>query len=309
MTTEKDGAGKDAKTQEELYNEAWNDAEVGEGKPDDKKPDNPEPELSAKPKDEVKPEGEQTGLPEKPQTPPENAEHGDAQSVLKALKDTKAYATKLAQDKAALEKEVAELKAGRGSQQRVDEAKNALGATLDEVTGKVYEDYPELKGVLDPVIAVTKKLSSEMESLKKATETSQKEREESAKREEAKREFETVVKPAIVAEIPDFDKFMAENSDKLITWGEAQTEAIKTALFSSKSPKDIVWAINEYKKFLASGDADKAKKEQEKKAEAIKNTSATLRGGGSKPPFQSQDKSSADDWEEAGKQLEKQGIK
>jgi chromosome segregation ATPase len=311
MTTEKDGAGEQDKTQEELYNEAWNEAEVGEGKPDDKKPDNPEPELSAKPEDAAKPEGAQDGLPEKktvepePQTPPKNPEHGNLQSVEKALKDTKAYATKLAQDKAALEKELTELKAGRGSAEAVNKAKDDLDATVEEL----YQDYPELKKVLDPVVSMTKKLTTEMESLKKATEVSQKEREEREKREETKREFETAIKPEIVKAIPDFDKFMAEHANDLMTWGEAQTEAIKTALFSSKSPRDIVWAITEYKKSLDSGDAEKAKAEQQKKAEAIKNASATLRGGGSKPPFQRQEKSSADDWEEAGKLLEKQGIK
>ena len=309
MKTEKDGAGKDAKTQEELYNEEWQKAEEGEaGKPDDKKPDNPEPEPKPEPESEAKPKSEQEGLPEKPQTPPINAEHGDNQSVLKALKDTKAYATKIAQEKSALEKELAELKAGRGSHEAVDKAKDALDATLEKVTDEIYQDYPELKKVLDPVISVTKKLSSEMETLKKATESSAKEREVREKREEAKREFETVIKPEIVKEIPDFDKFMAEHANDLMTWGEAQTEAIKTALFSSKSPRDIVWAVTEYKKFIASGDAEKTKAEQKKKAEAIKSASATLRGGGSKPPFGSQ-QSSTDDWEEAGKLLEKQGIK
>ena len=312
MTTEKDGAGNQDKTQEELYNEEWQKAEAGEaGKPDDKKPDNPESKPDNKPSDDVGPEGAQEGLPEKkddeaaPQTHPKNPEHGNLQSIEKALKDTKAYATKLAQDKSALEKELAELKAGRGSAEAVNKAKDDLDATVEEL----YQDYPELKKVLDPVVSMTKKLSTEMESLKKATELSQKEREEQEKRVEAKREFETVIKPEIVKEIPDFDKFMGEHANDLMTWGEAQTEAIKTALFSSKSPRDIVWAITEYKKSLASGDAEKAKAEQKKKAEAVKTATSTLRGGGSKPPFQGQEKSSADDWEEAGKLLEKQGIK
>jgi hypothetical protein len=60
MTTEKDGAGKQDKTQEELYNEEWQKAEAGEaGKPDDKKPDNPESKPDNKPSDDVGPEGAQ----------------------------------------------------------------------------------------------------------------------------------------------------------------------------------------------------------------------------------------------------------
>jgi hypothetical protein len=43
-----------------------------------------------------------------------------------------------------LKKELAELKAGRGSQEAVNKAKDDLDATVEEL----YQDYPELKKVL-----------------------------------------------------------------------------------------------------------------------------------------------------------------
>jgi hypothetical protein len=55
----------------------------------------------------------------------------------------KAWATKVAMEKAALEKELASLKAGGGSKQEVEDAKNNLGETrkaLDEKIKKALDN-------------------------------------------------------------------------------------------------------------------------------------------------------------------------
>ena len=248
-----------------------------EDKSEDKKEDPPAP------KDDNPPEGEgepKTGDPEQGAAPEAKA---DDAGIAKALKDTKAWATKLAQEKKELEKQLEALRAGGGTKQEVEDAKANLGETrkaLDEKIKKASEDYPELKDVLDLMAKTSQEALSKAENFDRF-------KAEEAKRAEARAHFENEVEPEIKKVHPDFRE-VAFSKDYM-DWLDKQSPAMQYAGMNSLDPRDICMTLTEYKKFKASPDADKAKANDAQRQAGVRQNLASMRGGGSgsgksKPP-------------------------
>jgi len=232
-----------------------------------------DPDLTPVSKEPVK---EDDGEPEAGDGPEnEDSPKEDPAKLAKALKDTKSWGTKLAMEKAALEKEVAELKAGGSSKEKIEAAKASIGETwkvLDDKIKKASEDYPELKEVLD-LLAKTS-----YEGLSKAQDFEKVSKEEGEKLELRKR-FETEIEPVIVAVHPDFRKVAF--SKEYMVWVGKQSPATQYAAMNSLDPEDIIGTITRFKKANAGGEVEKQRLEEEKRKKGLKENLSTVRGGGS----------------------------
>lgn len=306
MTTEKKD---EAKTPDEQYDEAWNEGE-------EKKPD-PKPEDEAEKEKEgeaiPKPGDDMTQLPaaekkeEQPQQVPPSPPK-PLEGVEKALHDTKAYATRLADENAKLRKTLdgakseAAIAAAKESQKK---AETDLRKSLDEA----YKDYPELKDALDTITGQLKSVTEKLSAREQADEAAERSRTE---RDVIRTTFERDVKPEVVRIHPDFDVIVKDPQGDFFKWAEKQSPAIKAAVFDSMIPSDINWAVGEYKKARSSGDIAAMRAKEEAKKENNINLAHGLKGGPSGIPssVKKDDKSSYDDgWEAAGKILEKQGVR
>lgn len=219
-------------------------------------------------KDDGKPEGGDAPAAEEPSKE-------DPAKLAKALKDTKSWGTKLAMEKAALEKEVAELKAGGSSKEKIAQAQASIGETrkiLDDKIKKASEDYPELKEVLD-LLATTS-----YEGLSKAKDFEKNSKEEAEKL-EARETFETTVAPKIAEAHSDWKKVAF--SKEYMAWIETQSPATIFAATKSLDPDDIIGTITKFKKANAGGEVEKQRLAEEKRQKGIKDNLSTVRGGGS----------------------------
>lgn len=234
----------------------------------------PEAKKEDPPAKEDAPKGD--GKPEDGDDPaPEDSPKEDPAKLAKALKDTKSWGTKLAMEKSALEKELAELKAGGSSKEKIEAAKASIGETrkiLDEKIKKASEDYPELKEVLD-LLATTS-----YEGLSKAQDFEKISKEEGEKL-ELRKHFEAEVEPAILAVHPDFRKVAF--SKEFMAWVEKQSPATQYAAMNSLDPEDIIGTLSKYKKANAGGEIEKQRLAEEKRQKGIKDNLSTVRGGGS----------------------------
>lgn len=290
---------------EKEYDQAWVDADStnkdGDGT-DNENHDDPQDGLPPK-----KDEGEAQKSEENQDTQKISKEHGDVESVEKALKDTKIYATKLAQEKAELERKLRAFEEGKATEKEVLDAKLKLQDAkdnLDDIKARIYEDYPELKDLFDPLIDSNRALKKEITELKtkSVAET------EKDQKEKALDHFNSKVKPAVLEKHKDFDSIIKD--DSYWQWADEQRPALKVAALHSSDPDDIVWAISEYKKYKFSDAAKdvKTRQDQEKKQRLI--NAQSLRGGGT--PFTGGNSSNPDDydsaWNEAGNTLLKEGV-
>jgi hypothetical protein len=214
----------------------------------------------------------------------------------KALKDTKAWATKLAQENAELRRIVDSFSKGNASIGDVRDAQE----NFDKAREMLYEDYPEFRDVLEPLIRDIVEIKSK-------------------KQEESMHEhFERHIKPQIVAVHPDFDSIVITEKDgkkvaneEYFAWAEKQRPSLRFAAIQSNDAEDIIYAITEYKKFKASPDVESFKRKQEKQIKDKFTNTQTLRGGSTPFPAGAK-KGNPDDydsgWEEAEAILKKQGI-
>jgi hypothetical protein len=277
---------KDASEVSEEYKVEFNKLAAGEepSKDEPKKEDPPKEEpapeaegesADAAPQDDAEPSGSDEPKTEESaqdDAPPAKADEG---GVVKALKDTKAWATKLAMEKATLEKELAAYKAGGASQESVKKAEVEAGETrkvLEEKIKKASEDYPELTEVLDLLAKTSEQALSKAENFDRLATAE-------AKRAEAREHFEAKVEPEIVKVHPDFRQVAF--SKEYLDWANAQSPAIQFAAMNSLDPRDISMTLTEYKKYKASGSAEKAKSDDEKRQKGIRENLSSLRGGGS----------------------------
>ena len=242
--------------------------EEGEPESGEKKED-AEPSKDEPAKSEGEPKTEKSEQDAEPEP------KGDDAGIAKALKDTKAWATKLSMEKADLEKRIAALELGGGDKEKVEEAKAAAGETkkvLEEKIKKASEDYPELKEVLDLMAkASTEALSKAQDFDRKSAQA-----DEIAKK---RQHFEAEVEPEIVKAHPDFRKVAF--SKEYTNWLEKQSPAMQYAGFNSIDSRDISMTLTEFKKFRASGDSEKAKAEDEKRQKGLRENLSSVRGGGS----------------------------
>lgn len=242
--------------------------ELEDSKPEVKKEDSPAPNDD-EPSGEGEPKAEESEQGAAPEAKAEDA------GIAKALKDTKAWATKLAQEKKELEKQLETLKAGSGDRQEIETAKANLGETrkaLDEKIKKASEDYPELKEVLDLMAKTSSEALSKAENFDRF-------KAEEAKRAEARTHFESEIAPLIKEVHSDWKEVAF--SKEYEEWIKTQPPYMQNAGFNSLDPRDISMTITEFKKFKASPDAEKAKANDALKKEGVRQNLGSMRGGGS----------------------------
>lgn len=246
---------------------------------EDKKGEEPPAEDAKQPKQEPKQEEEPPAEePEKGETP-KAEDKGEDAGVQKALKDTKAWATRLAQENAEYKRIIAKFEAGKASGKEVDDAGKGIEKTKSELASKVnkvYEDYPELKDVLDPLISMADTLSTKFNQME---EQGKQERE----RAEMRSFFEKEVEPKVLEKHPDFGKIKTDEA--FFAWAEKQRPSLRTAAMYSLDPDDLIFAVGEYKKFLGTPAAGSLKEEQDKKKAGVRQNLSSMSGTGSKPPL------------------------
>jgi chromosome segregation ATPase len=235
--------------------------------------------------------------------------HGTVESLEKALKDTKKYAGNLQAEVNDLKTKVDAFEKGKATAEEVEEAKRAVKDAqdnLDEIKEKVYEDYPELKALIDPLIEHNRELKKQVEGIKEKDEESHKQDAEKDARQKAVNHFNENIKPKILVDHSDFDGIMKD--PEYWSWADQQRPSLKTAAAFSDDPDDINYALTEFKKFKHSDEAEALRtKDKEKRDKKLKNAQ-TIRGGAT--PFQAKGKADEDDydggWAEAGKVLDKE---
>lgn len=216
-------------------------------------------------------------------------DHGSIEAVTKALKDTQSYATKLSQEIAELKKSKTEGTEAEiaAQQKKTDDAK----ADLDAIANSIYEDYPELKALVDPLLAKTRSLESEVTTLKKGKEVDA----EKEARARAKETFETTVKPKILEKHKDFDAII--KTEAYWKWANEQRPGIRFMAMDSDNPDDISTALNEYKKSgLYKADIDQIKEKDRTKRDNLINAQA-LRGGSTSFPAPKTPDTGKDDYD------------
>jgi hypothetical protein len=261
--------GQGVKTEEEKEYEAGFSAAVEGGK--DKGLPHPHPDPL--------PEGE--GEKGEEQAPKETVQVAEeTKGIEKALKDTKAHATKLSQENSQLKRKLEAFEKGEATRAEVDAAKKAVQEAkdnLDEAKGRIYSEYPELKEVLDPLIETTRSLKREVETFKNAkAQDAERER-----RQTALDHFNANVKPRVMETHPDFDSIVKDPN--YWSWAEAQRPALRTAAMDSPDPEDIRWALTEFKRFKASDEAKAVRQKDEKDKQTKLLNAMSIRGGGGAP--------------------------
>ena len=271
---------KDDKTPEQEYEAEFDKLSEGKDPEPEVSPKQEEIEHEEKPEekksDDAAPEGEEASKeePEVEEKPEPKPEPEEGKGMAKALKDTKAWATKVSQENSELKRLIEELRAGKATQEQVDDAKAKVGETrkaLDAKLAKVTEDYPELKDVLDPLVDMVDTLTGEVKNLKSISD-------EEKRIIEKRQKFEAEVAPKI-AEVHEDWKQVAF-SPEYMEWVKAQPPAIQNAAMNSLDPRDIAYTITEFKKFKVSPEAAKAKDEEAKRKDAVKKNLSSMRGGG-----------------------------
>ena len=299
------------------YERAWQEVSGEEGKPDEKESE----------KEAEKPEQAQT----QEEAPQQQTEPGTEQrteeriaGIEKALKDTKAWATRLAQENAELKRTIEAYEKGQASRQDVEAQKKAVEDarkgyeqaqdSLESIKKRVYEDYPELQDLLDPMFEMTQSMKSELEEIKREQQLRQQE----AERARALEEFELRVKPQVMKVHPDFEEIIFQRgedgrmmlNDEYFQWAMQQRPSLRFAATESSDPQDIIWAISEFKKFKGTPEAEEFRHRQQAEKEKKRVAAAAVPpGSGPAMPISAAGGPSEDDydaaWAEATRKLEK----
>jgi hypothetical protein len=235
--------------------------------------------------------------------------YGSIASMEKALDDTKRYAHKLEAEKAELARQLAEVQKGNATQADVDKATQAVKnaqSDLDAIKARVYEDYPELQQLIDPILDRNRELETKVISLEDA----QTKIIEDDRKKALLNNFNQNVKPKVIEVHKDFDEIM--QSERYWLWAERQRPALKTAALDSPDPDDIIWAVSEFKKSVAAQQIPGIRdKENNNRGTRLKNAQ-TLRGSSLSFPQGTSKEVDPNDydagWEQAEETLRKQGI-
>ena len=321
MDKEKDGLKEgQAKVleDEKEYTEAWAELDKAEGEKDGGVPLKPAESDDAVEGLPARAPNEDAATADKK---PVSETYGSVEAMEKSIKDTKSALTRVQMEKADLEQKLAAFEKGRATSDDVDAARKAVQSAQDSLAGiekvkaAVYEDYPEFKELIDPLIDLNKNLAAEINTLRAG-------REANEKREEldgAYEHFNTHVRPKVLISHPDFDSVLTiekdgkkVRNDEYFEWAEIQRPALRFAAMGSNDPDDIISAVTEFKKFKASPEAEVFRKKKEKQTKEKITNSQTLRGGSMPFPAGSSKAGDPEDynsgWDEAGSLLKKQGI-
>jgi hypothetical protein len=266
-------------TAQEQFDEAWDKLDA-EDKQGEKAEANPGLSADPDPEDE-KPADDATNLPGDSASLKNETEQQAESAEAKALKDTKAWATKLSQENAELKRLIAE---GATKKEVAEQEKAVEGAKAnisDDTLSTVFREYPELKDVLTPLLDTVKSLQAETETFKKDKQLTAEEAEKKAKQ-EALEHFENQIIPKVTEGPdghPDFKEIIG-NAD-FFEWAEKQRPGLQTAALRSNDPEDIKWALTQYKKDRAMPEAANLKRQEEEKRKQKLNNQMSLRGGSS----------------------------
>lgn len=289
-------------TRDELLDQEWDKLEAEEKAADTRAEDAGLP-VDADPED-TENEPDAKAAPDDSDTlKKESEQHESAEA--KALKDTKAWATKLAQENAELKRLVADgaTKTEIAVQEKsVERQKQAIS---DETLATVYREYPELKEVLNPLLDTLKGLQEETEATKKQRAEAA-DQAEKRRKQDALDHFESTIMPKVLEVHSDFKEIIADSA--YFEWAEKQRPGLKTAALQSNDPDDIKWAVSEYKKTLAGNEAAKMRQTEEEKRKQKLNNQMTLRGGSSAITT-GKAKADPNDYDSAWEQAEKEDRK
>lgn len=265
-------------SREDQFNDEWDRLEAEENKGNEAKTDdglsNQDPE-----EDETTPDAKATS--DDSEALKKETEQQAETAEAKALKDTKAWATKLSQENAELKRLIAE---GATKKEVAEQEKAVEGAKAnisDDTLSTVFREYPELKDVLTPLLDTVKTLQAETETFRKDKQLSAEEADKKAKK-EALDHFENQIMPKVTEGPdghPDFKEIIG-NADFFL-WAEQQRPGLQTAALRSNDPEDIKWALTQYKKDRAMPEAANLKKQEEEKRKQKLNNQMSLRGGSS----------------------------
>lgn len=283
------------------YGDAWDEAEEAES---GKKPEAAPFEEDEEKEPEVK-------EPEKKTVPPTKQDKA-LTGVEKALHDTKKWATDLSTENKRL-KDALAAKDSAEKTAKVQEAQEAQKAAQEKLKGSLeaaYSEYPELKEALDGITTQLESTRKELSEIRTADEKRQADRERLAS---DKQYFEDNIKPKIVAIHKDFDTIVQSPGGEFFKWADTQSPAIRTAVFQSTDPSDMIMALDRFKVDQSSGYIARVKEADAKtKTDKLKNAQS-LRGGSGIPDNISSDSADKKNdydggWDAAEKALAKEGI-
>lgn len=220
--------------------------------------------------DTTKPKTEQPGTDE------------DVASLRRRLSDTQAWGQKLATEVAELKKMVeggtataAEIK---GQQQVVEAAKKAIAP---DALAKLYDEVPEAKAVVEPLLDLVNTLKGEVDTYKQS-EAAKKQQDAAEAKRKAIEEFENNVVPKVRESHKDYDPSKLGELG-YFEWAEKQRPGMQFMALHSNDPADIAEAYGAFKKAMASPEAQRLKKTEEEQKQKRMQDAMTLRGGGGLP--------------------------
>lgn len=262
--------------EESAYDKGW---EEGEKDDDPASPDaggEKDEGLPAKAPDESAPQAS---------TPPVSKEYGSIESMEQSVKDTKKYASNLQTEVLELQAKVKAYEDGTATEKDVEDARqgveNAKDA-YDEVKARVYTDYPELQGLIDPMIEANRELKRSNDELNKKVNTftaSQEEVEATNRLAVIRKNFDENIKPYVLEKHADFGTILEKEYPVFESWAKLQDEKVRDAALYSDDPGEIIEAVTAYKAWKATGAKESLLDDQERRKQERLNNAQTLRGG------------------------------
>ncbi|MAF44178.1 MAG: hypothetical protein Unbinned7913contig1002_41 [Prokaryotic dsDNA virus sp.] len=197
--------------------------------------------------------------------------HGGVQSMAKALRDTKSNHAKLFNQLSSIRNE--QQKKDKEGQTDKDRAES-VGYKLDDFKEKLKAYDPDMVDILTPVVE-----SMERENHDLKERISQFENRSNAEKEEdlIRQQYERDVKPKVMEAHKDYDQILG--TEDYWNWARLQSPALKTAALHSLDPDDIIMAVDNYKKFKSTPEAEEQKKKEEALKQKKLTDAQTLRGG------------------------------
>lgn len=265
----------------------------------------PDPQgLSGKsdpdPAKESKPNAEQQGTEE------------DAASLRRRLTDTQTWGQKLAAEVTELKKMIQGGKATqeeiRGQQQVVDAAKKAINP---DALNRLYDEVPEAKAVVEPLLDLVNTLKGEVDTYKQS-EAAKKHQDAADLRRKAVEEFEQKVVPEVRKTHSDYDPSKLGELG-YFEWAEKQRPGLQFMALNSSDPADIAEAYGAFKKHIASPAALQLKQSEEQIKQKRIQDAMTLKGGGGmntsdKKKSDPNDRDAAWDDPELNEKLKRDGL-
>jgi hypothetical protein len=203
----------------------------------------------------------------------------DVVSLKRRLSDTQAWGQKLATEVAELKKMIqggtatdAEI---RGQQKVVDDAKKAIAP---DALAKLYDEVPEAKAVVEPLMDLVNTLKGEVDTYKQS-EAAKKQQEQAEAKKRAIEEFENTVVPKVRETHKDYDPSKLGDLG-YFEWAEKQRPGMQFMALNSNDPADIAEAFGAFKKHLASPEAQQLKQTETDRNQKRMQDAMTLKGGG-----------------------------